>query len=243
MLNPHTEENCSGNGDKSPAKKSTCNKCKMVGHWERMVIVVTPVSFKIDTGADLNIMERETFNVSPGEKNLVQSNIPPMKFQASAKYKEKHYSFPVYVIHSQTANNLLGKDTACAMGLVKRIEEVYKAFGEHGTLKIEPVKIRLKENTEPYAVHTACRVPLPLIEKVKKEIQRMEENGVIECVTEPTDWCAPMVPVPRRNGNVCICVGLKRLNEAVKRESYVLPIAEEITAKLSGATTSSSSKH
>ena len=26
----------------------------------------------------------------------------------------------------------------------------------------------------------------------------MEENGIIERVTEPTDWCAPMVPIMRR---------------------------------------------
>lgn len=122
------------------------------------------------------------------------------------------------------------------MGLVKRIEEVHKAFGEHGTLKTEPVKILLRDNAEPYTVHTARRVPLPLLQKVKEELKRMEENEVIEPVTEPTDWCAPMVPVPRKNGKVCICVDLKRLNEAVRRERYVLPTAEEITAKLSGAT-------
>lgn len=272
--------------ERCPALKSTCNKCKKVGHWEikchtksirevtetetvsqapyflgavintnrvndqwtvQILIGATPVKFKIDTGADLNIMEEETFNMLYPKQILVQSNIPPMsspggqliclgRFEANAQYKEKHYSFPVYVIRSLTANNLLGRDTACAMGLVKRIEEVHNAFGEHGTLKTDPVKIRLKENAEPYAVHTARRVPLPLVQKVKEEILRMEENGVIEKVTEPTDWCAPMVPVPRKNGKVRICVDLKRLNEAVRRERYVLPTAEEITAKLSGAT-------
>lgn len=64
----------------------------------------------------------------------------------------------------------------------------------------------------------------------------MEENEVIEPVTDPTDWCAPMVPVPKQNGSVRICVDLKKLNEAVKRERYVLPTTEEITAQLSGAT-------
>ncbi len=98
------------------------------------------------------------------------------------------------------------------MGLVKRIEEVHNAFGEHGTLKTEPVKIQLKENAQPYAVHTARRVPLPLIQKVKEELRRMEGNGVIEPVTDPTDWCAPMVPVPKPNGKVRICVYLKKLN-------------------------------
>lgn len=124
----------------------------------QIVIGETPVKFKIDTGADLNIMEEETFNMLCLQ--LVQSNIPPMsspggnltcvgKFQANAQYKEKQYSFSVYVIRSLTANNLLGRDTACAMGLVKRIEEVHNAFGEHGTLKTDPVKILLKEKGTP----------------------------------------------------------------------------------------------
>lgn len=48
-------------------------------------------------------------------------------------------------------------------------------------------------------VHTAHRVPLPLMQKVKEAPQRLEENGVIESVTDPTDWCAPMVPIPKWN--------------------------------------------
>ncbi len=113
-------------------------------------------------------------------------------------------------------NNLLSRSTASSMGLVKRIEKVHNAFGEHGTLKTEPVKIQLKEKAQPYAVHTARRVPLPLIQKVKEELRRMEGNGVIEPVTDPTDWCIQtevgMVPVPKPNGKVRICVDLKKFN-------------------------------
>lgn len=68
----------------------------------------------------------------------------------------------------------------------------------------------------------------------------MEENGVIESVTDPTDWCAPIVPVLKQNGNVCICVDLKKLNEAVRTERYVFSTAEKIIAKVSGATVFSS---
>ena len=60
-------------------------------------------------------------------------------------------------------------------------------------------------------------------------------------MTQPTDWCAPMVPVLKKStGKARICVDLKRLNEAVKREQYILPTTDEITAKLSGATVFSS---
>lgn len=42
------------------------------------MIGTTPVKFEIDTGADLNIMEKETFNMLVPEQKLVQTNIPPL---------------------------------------------------------------------------------------------------------------------------------------------------------------------
>lgn len=80
-----------------------------------------------------------------------------------------------------------------------------------------------------------------MLQKVKEELKRMESNGIIEPVTQPTEWCAPMVPVLKKNTDKArICVDLKRLNESVKRERYILPTVDEMTAKLSGATVFSS---
>lgn len=56
----------------------------------------------------------------------------------------------------------------------------------------------------------------------------------MERVTQPTDWCAPMVPVMKPNGTVRICVGLNKLNDNIKRERYILPTTDEILAKLAG---------
>ena len=63
------------------------------------------------------------------------------------------------------------------------------------------------------------------------------ENGVTERITEPTDWCAPMVPVMKKGGGVRICVDLKKLNRAVKRERkrYMLPTLEDVIHKLKGS--------
>ena len=63
----------------------------------------------------------------------------------------------------------------------------------------------------------------------------MKNEGIIEEVTEPTDWCAPMVPVLKKNGKVRICVDLKKSNEAVERERFMLPTLEDVAPKLTGA--------
>lgn len=44
------------------------------------------------------------------------------------------------------------------------------------------------------------------------------------------------MPAPKKSGHVRICVDLRKLNKSVRRERFVLPTAEEITAKLNGAT-------
>ena len=79
--------------------------------------------------------------------------------------------------------------------------------------------IQLKEDAQPFALSTPRRVALSLQPKVKSELQRMEQLGVISKVNEPTDWCAGMVVVPKQDGKVRICVDLTKLNESVRSPS------------------------
>lgn len=121
------------------------------------------------------------------------------------------------------------------MGLVKSIEEkTADVFGDIGLMNCEPVKIEHTDNTKPYCVNAARKVPFPLLPKVEEELIRMLKEGTIE-ITEPTDWCVPMVPVVKPNGKIRICVDLRKLNEAVKRERYILPTLEDVAPKLAQA--------
>ena len=64
----------------------------------------------------------------------------------------------------------------------------------------------------------------------------MESMGVISKVDTPTPWCAGMVVVPKKLGEVRICVDLKPLNESVLREVHPIPSVDETLGKLAGAT-------
>jgi len=44
-----------------------------------------------------------------------------------------------------------------------------------------------------------------------------------------------MVPVVKPNGEIRICVDLRKLNEAVEKERYILPTLEDVAPKLAGA--------
>ena len=64
----------------------------------------------------------------------------------------------------------------------------------------------------------------------------MEKLGVISKVDKATRWCAGMVVVPKKSGDVRICVDLKPHNESVLRETHPLPGVDETLAQLTGAT-------
>ncbi|KAK7105840.1 hypothetical protein V1264_017168 [Littorina saxatilis] len=204
------------------------------------------VNFKIDTGADVSVISESEFNkMSPRPKlhtshAKLESPGGPVEnmgqFVAQTSFKGKRTTFRVYVLRGET-DSLLSRSTALKLGLVKRLDEMNNlAFGDIGVpVKCDPIKIVLNEDAEPYSISVPRRVPIPLLPKVERELQRMLSDGIIEKVTEPTDWCAPIVPVLKKNGNVRICVDLKRLNRSVKRERYTLPTLEDMTHKLAGA--------
>ena len=50
----------------------------------------------------------------------------------------------------------------------------------------------------------------------------MEEVGISSLIQEPLDWCAGMVPVRKKNGQIGICMDLTQLNESVKRQLHPL---------------------
>ena len=54
---------------------------------------------------------------------------------------------------------------------------------------------------------------------MKAELKKMEVNGIIEKIDQPTPWVSSIVVV-EKNGSVRICIDLKELNKAVMREHH-----------------------
>lgn len=107
-----------------------------------------------------------------------------------------------------------------------------RLFSGLGKLEGEQT-ILLKDNVKPFSQSVPRRVPVPLLKKVETQLDKMVRNGVIAPVDYPTDWCSPIVVVPKTNGDVRICVDLTRLNSSVKREVYAMPAVEETLSKIS----------
>lgn len=74
-----------------------------------------------------------------------------------------------------------------SMYIYQQYPALFNGLGRFG----EPYHIKLMPNATPFALYSAQNVPIPLLDKVKS-------------LETPTDWCAGMVVVPKRNGgNLC----------------------------------------
>jgi len=201
--------------------------------WNTKVLLEkTNVDFKLDTGAEVTAITEETFKSLSGirlHKPFKTLHGPAKQslnvlgqFTGTLYHKENSSSQTIYVIRG-LKTNLLGLPAIISLHLLCRINEVIcdsqtiqsnfpSLFKGLGTLG-DAYTIKLKEGAVPYSLFTPRNVAIPLREKVKVELNRMEANGIISRVTNPTSWCAGMVVVPKSGGAVRICVDLKPLNQ------------------------------
>ena len=212
----------------------------------------TEVLFKVDTGADVSVIPEsdvKKLNVTVKRTNKVLTG--PCKNQLSvcgsfgAKLNTGNKSADQVIDVVQGLRfPFLGRPAIEALNIVSVVQQVqistdelYEKFPQvfDGLGKLDgEYHIDLKDDARPYAVTTPRRVPLPLMDKVKEELDKKEKQGVIARIDKPTDWCAPIVVVPKQNGKVRICVDFTKLNDCMRRERHILPSVEHILAQLDG---------
>ena len=212
-----------------------------------------PVNFKIDTGADVSVIPARLFLELKNCVTLKHTNkvlLGPCnykldfigKFDAKLKSCDSSIDDEIFVING-LERPLSGRKACKTLNLIQNLAEVDDVnYASHimqqyltlfdGLGKLEgEYKITLREDAKPFALTVPRKVPLPLLSETKKGIERMLELGVIRPVQEPTDWCAPIVIVPKANGKVRLCVDLTKLNLSVKREIHPLLSVENTLGK------------
>ena len=192
------------------------------------------MSFKLNTGAEVTAISEGTFNKLENVTLQAPSKIlfgPTRKslkvlgqFNGTFQMGQKESLQTVFVVRGLKAN-LLGLPAIKSLQVLKRLDTVPsaelsiqqrfpKVFWGLGTLG-DPYVIKLKADAKPYVLYTPRNIPIPLRDKVREELVHMEAMGVISKVTQPSQWCAGMVVVPKSSGAVRICVDLKPLNARI----------------------------
>ena len=93
--------------------------------------------------------------------------------------------------------------------------------------------ITLVENAVPFCVKTPRTVPFAYRDKLKAELELLQQQGIIASVTEATHWCAPIVVTPKKGTDrIRMCVDLSKFNRFVLRERYQSPAPAEAVADI-----------
>ena len=212
------------------------------------------ICFKLDTEADVTVISQSDYrragspSLDASTKRRVGANDNVLqalgKFNGRLSHGGAVVDEDIYVISGQR-RSLLSRRACETLNLVELVAvdsvetaDYYKdnnpkLFGGLGRMSGGDYSIQLREDAVPFALSTPRRVSIPLMDIVKRELQRMEDLQVIIRVDTPTDWCAGMVVVakPRvvastveseekETHKVRICVDLTKLNESVMREKH-----------------------
>ena len=186
------------------------------------------------------------------------------KFQALVQTKKRYTVATFFVVEDDNSGNLMSAQTAQELGLIslhlnklsaqkssretttfpttkdkdliKILEQNKEVFNGMGKLKGQKIILNIDETVQPTA-EPQRRVPYHIREKVKHAIKALEKDDIIEKVpqTQATPWISAIVAVPKKDGNVRICVDMRKANQAIRRVRYLIPTVEEISQELNGA--------
>ena len=103
-----------------------------------------------------------------------------------------------------------------------------------GLLKGYELKLHIDESVKPVA-QPVRRIPFGLREKVDKKLDQLLGLDIIEEVPDgPSRLISPLVVVPKGDGDIRVCVDMRRANEAIIRERHPIPTVEELLHDLNG---------
>ena len=74
------------------------------------------------------------------------------------------------------------------------------------------------------------RVPFTLRQELAKQLQKMQEEGVIQPSNSP--WSSAMVLVCKKDGELRICVDYSQLNSVTKLDTFSLPRIDDLLDQL-----------
>jgi len=114
-------------------------------------------------------------------------------------------------------------------------EEFKSLFGGIGKVQNKEVKLHIDPDVAPRQ-QPHRRTPFHVREDVEKELERLEKLDIIEKVEGPTPWVSPIVIVPKKSGEVRICVEMREENKAIKREKHLMPTIDDLIVDLNGTT-------
>ena len=220
------------------------------------------ICFKIDTGAQVNAIPKALFLRYFQERGLRKTNMILQGYSGKqldvagkctlrCNHKPGEFKyFDFYVISDlKCSTPVLGLNACLRLRLISLLCAINSPDGRESVKGIDDYadvfqglgkfpgthSIQVDPSIPP-VVNPPRRVPIALKDKLKVELDRMEELEVVKPVDEPTDWVNSLVVVEKpKTGALRVCLDPKALNKAVKRQHYPIPTFDDVTSKVHGA--------
>jgi hypothetical protein len=113
--------------------------------------------------------------------------------------------------------------------IISRYPEIFEETV--GCIPGVKVSLRLRDKAKPI-FHKERDVPYALRDKVNKELDMLESQGIISKVAT-SDWGSPLVVIPKPDGNVRLCVDYKiGVNERLVNANYPIRRIDDILNSL-----------
>ena len=130
----------------------------------------------------------------------------------------------------QGARHLNKKERELLYQLLMKYEKIFD--GTLGEWKTDPVDFELIDGAQP---HSQRHYPVPHLykETFKKELDRLEQLGVLERVQQ-SEWGTPTFIIPKKDNKVRFISDFRRLNAKIKRKPYPLPRISDTLQQLEG---------
>ena len=189
------------------------------------------VKLRLFDGSMMKPLGEATLRVAHGDQaelltfQVVQSNRKPLLSAETCQRLKLLTVNKKAVIHSLEATTYvpLTKET-----ILRDFKDVFEGLGHIGDASF------VVDQAVTPVQHTTRRIPVALQKEVKAKIDDLEQKGIIQKETSPTEWISSMVVVAKP-GKIRICLDPKDLNRAVQRPRYQMPTLEETLPKLSQA--------
>ncbi|XP_073959776.1 uncharacterized protein [Choristoneura fumiferana] len=210
------------------------------------------VNMLIDSGCKENLITEETWNILKNNKAQIRNpDKNPKKtfvaygsktplvlkgsFNAEIIAGNNKQESLFYVISGGT-RNLLGRNTAVQLGVLRLGLHVNQIKDEDVFPKLKDVLIHIPidESIKPVA-QPYRRIPIPLEKKVQEKLEELVKRDIIEEVNISSKWVSPIVPILKENGDVRLCVDMRRANAAIQRENHPLPTMDKLLPQVRDA--------
>ena len=227
------------------------NKCHVLVDTGTTINIIDNEAFKRMNGVELKKTKVKAYAYNSKTPMRMQG-----KFDALIETK-KRFAVATFYVTEDNGGCLLSSSTAQDLGLIsfhinkvdnkespvkdKGIASILNnfpmVFKNLGKLKGKQVELVIDSEVKPIAQQQR-RIPFHLRKQVEVELDKLVAQDIIERVpeNEKTDWVSPIVCVPKKNGEIRLCVDMRAANNAIKRVRHPIPTVKDVSIDLNGAT-------